>query len=206
MSNDQPTFRRTAAAASQERQSRWEVIAAIAADADEAGQSITGAATFFAAARAFEDAGVEYADTTIRDLCTLAKFDYESMPAQQKIFRRYGWTLVLPFAQHGFSPTAAADFLKTPRTRAEVNAHVSGSSGTKKPSPVMSFDQRCSEWVNHMNAVMTEGAMLAAEAEQNEKLVIGAHAEMALVIYRRLAERQLEAELRRFLEASEATR
>jgi hypothetical protein len=199
-------FKRTAQAASQERLSRWDVIAAIAADAAERELAITGAASFFAAGQAFEAAGVDYADSTIKSLCVLAKFDYEAMPKDRAIFRQYGWTVVLPFANAGYLPHAAAEFLKTPRTVGEVKAEISGRDKSPKPSPVMSFDQRCADWVNHMNAVMTEGAILAAEAEQNSKLVLGAHAEMALTIYRRLAERQLEAELRRFLEAREATR
>lgn len=60
-----------------------------------------------------------------------------------------------------------------------------------------SFDERCEAWVNRLNALMLEGAALVTEADR-KGLHPGAHAEMALVIYRRLAERQLDAELRAF--------
>ena len=193
------TFARTAQAASQERLSKWDVIEAIAADADDAGLPITGAQTQVSAAAAFTDAGLEYTPTYIKSLCTLAKFDWESTPEQRKIWRRNSQTNVLILAEAGWSQSAAAELLIVQRTQTEVRAEVQkyAKPSTRTRARAATFDDRCGDWVSQMNKVMMDGASLLEEAE-SEQYDLGPHAEMALSIYRRLAERQIDAEIARF--------
>lgn len=192
-------FTRTQNAAAAEKSTRWDLIEAIAADATDDGLAITGVASQLAAAAAFEAAGAEYTSGTIKKLCVLAKFDHESTVKQKKEWRRYGWTSVLPFARSGWSPEAAYDVLSGEmKTQTDVRAILAGSfEGPKSARP---FDERCARWIQHMNGVLMEGAALAEEAE-NKHLQLGPYAERAMSIYRQLAERQLDAELRGFLDS-----
>lgn len=74
-------------------------------------------------------------------------------------------------------------------------------SASDKPVPA-TFDAECGRWVNQLNTVFIKGARLAARAE-DENVELGAHASIALLIYQRLSERKLDAELRALLEESE---
>jgi hypothetical protein len=199
------TFSRTAQAAAQERLSKWDVIEAIAADADEAGVPITGGQAQVSAASAFTDAGLEYTPSYVKSLCVLAKYDWESTPAQRQLWRRNSTTNVLLMAVAGWSQSAAADYLMDDRSSNEVRAEVRKYAEPSKRTQARAatFDDRCGDWVAQMNKVMMAGASLLDEAE-SEQYELGPHAEMAMAIYRRLAERQLEAEIHRFFESQEA--
>ena len=189
------TFTRTAQAAGKDRQSRWELIEAIAIDATDNGVPITSLASIIAAKSALEQAGAEYADMTIKHLCLVAKFDHESTPRQRKEWRRYGWTAIGRVVNAGLSQEAAYSLLSGDRkTVAEIQDMLRSNVTPERRRTEPPFDLRCARWVQHMNALMMEGAGLVAESEQTEGIVIGGHAALALSIYRRLAERQLDAE------------
>ena len=192
-------FTRTEAAAKSDRLTKWDLIAAIAEDADEAGIAISGTESRIAAKSALAAAGSEYRDGTVSDLCVLAKFDYESTAAQRRIWRRYGWTSVREFAKAGWSQSAASQVLDGERkSRDEITAAL---STTRRPSgPKTSpFDERCSQWVQRVARLMHDGALLLEESEKVDAL--GGHAEMALMIYQKLADKYLDAELRQLLES-----
>jgi hypothetical protein len=199
------TFTRTAQAANQERLSKWDVIAAIAADADEAEIPITGGQSQVAAAAAFSDAGLDYTPAYITDLCTLAKYDWESTPKQRQVWRSNPPTNVLILAKAGWAQAAAAEVLIPKPTGSEIRAEIQkyAKTSNRTKARAATFDDRCADWVSHMNHVMMDGAGLLEEAE-TEQYQLGPHAEMALGIYRRLSERQLEAEIHRFFESQEA--
>lgn len=63
------------------------------------------------------------------------------------------------------------------------------------------FDERCAAWVTRADALLTDGARLANEAEASPSLRAGAHAVLALLIYERLTERQIDVEIRRILDS-----
>lgn len=71
----------------------------------------------------------------------------------------------------------------------------------KPPRVPPTFDDRCTKWVHRANKLLMDGARLADEAEApgHEH---AAHADIALVIYQRLTERQLDAEIRSLLDAA----
>ncbi len=66
-------------------------------------------------------------------------------------------------------------------------------------APTKSFDQRWAEWVNALNTVFIRGAKLIAEGE-DQNVELGGHAAVGRVMYERLTERKLDAELRSLLE------
>jgi hypothetical protein len=195
------TFTRTAEAVKAEKATRWDVISAIAADAAAEGLALTGAATQLATALAFEAAGVDYATGTVQQLCVVAKFDHESTVAQRKLWRTYGWSVVGLLAAAGETPESGYSLLH-PRhmSYGEVKAFIK-KNATTEPRHQASFDTRIAHWINDLNAVLMRGAAFLAEVEERE-LQPGGVAAMALEIYRRLAERQLDAELRQLLDES----
>lgn len=73
------------------------------------------------------------------------------------------------------------------------------------PAAEPSFDDRCRQWVTGMSKKMMEGAKLLAEADSMKEagtlVDLGAHAAMALMIYERISERHLDAEIRALLDA-----
>lgn len=150
-----------------------------------------------AAKAALDAAGSEYADSTVNGFCILAKFDYESTSSQRAIWRRYGTSVPLQFAMAGWSQSAAADFLRGDR-KSYKDARAAVSTTAKPRSSARPFDERCSQWVQRANKLMMDGAELLAESET--LTTVGSQAEMALMIYQRLAERHMDAEIRRFFE------
>lgn len=193
-----PTFTRTAKAAQSDRLTKWDLIAAIAEDAADAGVPISGAESVLAAKAALDGAGDEYADSTVKNLCHVAKFDYESTAAHRRIWRRYGWSTVRDVVGAGWSQEAAADLLDGDRKRrAEVREAVAKSrcAGTPKPTD---FDAECARWIHQLNKVLMDGARLATKAEAQP--ILTAHAQMAVAIYQNIAERELDREIRRLLE------
>jgi hypothetical protein len=198
-----PTFKRTAKAAQSDRLTKWDLIAAIAEDADDAGVPITGAESVLAAKAALDGAGSEYADKTVKALCIVAKFDHESSAEHRRIWRRYGWSSVATVAQAGWSPEAAADLLDGEKKgRPDILAAVAGRRGpASRPEP--DFDAECARWIHQLNKVLIDGARLATKAEGQP--ILTAHAQMAVAIYQNIAERELDREVRQLLE-SEAPR
>lgn len=196
-------FKRTAAAAQRDKQSKWDVIQSIAEDASEAGLPIVGIESRTEARKALKAAGHEHEDNTVRDLCLVAKFDHESTPAQRKTWRRYGWTIPHQFAKRGWSQEAAEKHLVGPGllSKSEAVAIASGKNADDDtPEVEKPLDERWTSWVQRLSTLMTEGAKLAAETDDTG-LVLGGYAALARELYDRLAERQIDAEYRQLLEA-----
>lgn len=150
-----------------------------------------------AAKAALDAAGSEYADATITSLCLVAKFDWESTSTQRAVWRRYGWSIPARFARAGYSQSAAAEFLRGERkTAREVVEYIRPRNGVGAIGKA--FDDRCAQWVQRANKLMMDGAELFAESETMTN--VASQAEMALMIYQRLAERHMDAEIRRFFE------
>lgn len=201
MAGKKVKFSRTEAAAKSDRLTKWDLIAAIAEDAVDADIAISGAESIVAAATAFAVAGSEYADATVKSMCMLAKFDYESTAQQRKVWRRYPWSNVREVVAAGWSPSAAASLLDgDKKTRDEILKALKPTRKGAQSAP--GFDARCAQWVQRANKLMMEGADLMAEAGTLES--VGSHAEMALAIYAALAERHMDAEIRRFFETEAA--
>ena len=100
-------FSRTKAAAATDKRSRWDLVAAIAEDAIDAGVPITSTASVSAAKDALDAVGLEMAPDTVRNLSCLAKFDHESTDRQRQEWRRYGTSIVQIVADAGLSQEAA---------------------------------------------------------------------------------------------------
>lgn len=195
-----PTFTRTAEAARAEQRTKWELIEALATDATAAGLPITSLAAVTAAGRAFEEAGADYTSSTVRDLAAVAKFDTESTPEQRLTWRRYGWTLLRVVAKSGTSPAEAHELLAGDRlTRAQVVAAVGNGPGTTDEQPEPDIDTLAENWLKRAHAVMADGAALAARVDR-EAVVLGGYAAVALELYRRMSESQIDAELRQLLD------
>lgn len=193
-------FSRTETIAKSDRLTKWELIAAIAEDADEAGIPISGIESRLAAKVALDIAGSEYSDSTVASLCLVAKYDYESTAAQRRLWRRYGWTAVREFAKAGWSQSAAAEVLDGEhKGRIDINAVLATTrKGPGAPKGVP-FDDRCAQWVHRAAKLMMDGANLMAEAETVNAL--GSHSELMLMIYQRMSDRHLDIEIKRLLDA-----
>lgn len=190
-------FKRTARAAHSERLSKWDLIAAIAEDAVEADLPITGIDSILEAKRALDAAGNEYADNTIKSLCFLAKFDYESDAPQREVWRRYGWATVVEVAKAGWTPEAGVDLLDGERkSHREVRAALVASSDVATGKPA-SFDDRCAEWVGRLLKVLMDGRALATEAEGVDS--VGSQAALALHYLAAINDKVTDAELRQIL-------
>jgi hypothetical protein len=190
-------YRRTQTAAKEDRLSRWHLIEAIAKDADEADLAITGIDSRLAAKDACEAAGLELADHTIKALCTTAKFDFESTVKQRRIWRRYGWSIVMSVANAGWSPEAAADLLGDEHlSQREVLVALGRRIDSTAQLPL---DDAWAAWGNQFQTLMIHGARLAERTEKHRGK-LGAHAELFFMFYQRFTERQIDAELRQMLE------
>lgn len=196
-------FTRTERAASVDKQSRWDLIAAIAEDAVDNGVPITGGESQAATTRALENAGMELASSTVKELTVVAKFDHESMPGQRKVWRRYGWTIVSPLARAGYSPSAAAAYLDTPelRTWAEVKAEVRGLGGAH-PQDDPDLNEAWGAWLTRAHALLADGAALD-QRTADEMTELDAEAGFARVVYQRMDERNFDTQLRKVLEGGE---
>lgn len=195
-----PKFTRTAQAAKSDRLTKWDLIAAIAEDATEVGLPITGIHAVLAAKTALDAAGNEYADSTVKNLCVVAKFDHESTRAQRTVWRRYGWSVLRALAAAGWTQEAAADLLSGERmswrdVRHAVSPARSGATPDEQTAP---FDDRCAAAVTRLYKVLREFAALTSEAE--ELSAVGAHSRMALGLYQAINERVIDAEYRHLIE------
>lgn len=196
-------FTRTERAASVDKQSRWDLIAAIAEDADANGVPITGGESQAATTRALESAGLELASGTVQKLTVAAKFDWESMPDQRKVWRRYGWSLVMELAKAGYSQSAAEAFLDVPdrRTKADVQAEIARS---REPVPQAEpeLNEAWAAWLTRAHALLADGAALD-QRTADEMTELDAEAGFARVVYQRMDERNFDTQLRKVLEGGE---
>jgi hypothetical protein len=191
-------FRNTEQAAKTDRLSKWELIEAIAVDADENGLPICGVDTAIAAKQALDKAKHHHADTTVTNLCMVAKFDYESTAAQRRVWRRYGWTAIRLVAGAGWSQEHAAEFLGDDKvTWLDIEAKVRGSSRSTTELPL---GEAWEKWLNKMGTVLTEGAHLATRTAEETSVELSGHAAMAHMFYEHLSERAIDAELRQLFE------
>lgn len=199
-----PKFSRTEKAAKNDRLTKWDLIAAIAEDADEARLPITGAESVVAARAALDAAGNEYADATVRTLCLVAKFDHESTAAQRKVWRSYGWSLLGEVAKSGWSQEQAAEFLGGERRSWDDIRRAVRS--TKRPNigadTAASFDDRCADWVQRANKLLMDGSKLVEEADTAYHL--GSHARFVVMLMQRFSESHIDTELRQILETEAA--
>lgn len=201
-----PEFTRTEKAAAVDKLSRWDLIAAIAEDADDAGVPITGGESQAATTRALEKVGMELASSTVKQLTVVAKFDWESMPDQRKVWRRYGWSVVDVLAESGFSPSAAAEFLDVPnrRTFAETKAEARRLAKTTdeddRDRPDLS--EAWAAWLTRAHALLADGAALEQRTE-DEHPELDAEAGFARVAFQRMNERNFDTQLRAILDGGE---
>ena len=196
------TFDRTEAAAKTDKQSKWDVIEAIALDAVDADFPITGADSCIAAKEAFERAGDEHADDTIRSLTLVSKIDYESSPKRRKIWRRYGWTCIREVAEAGWSQERAEALLQgVHKTRREIQAKVRTE---RVPPGVLDINEAWHDVAGKFSALLFDMARLA-ERTETEGLELDAHSALAYELYHRIAEKQIDAEYRALVEAEAPT-
>lgn len=198
-----PEFTRTEKAAAVDKLSRWDLIAAIAEDADTAGVPITGGESQAATTRALERAGLELASRTVKHLTVVAKFDWESMPEQRKVWRRYGWSSVMYFANAGYSPSAAEAFLDVPdlRTRAEIEAELrSGLPVGQNDQPEL--NEAWAAWLTRAHALLADGVILDQRTEE-EHADLDEEAGFARVMFQRMNERNFDTQLRQVLDGGE---
>jgi len=201
-------YRNTQAAAKSNRTEPWALIAAIAIDAHENGELVGSLESRLAAKEAMDAEGLEYKDETIKHLCVLSQFDYDSTPAQRKIWRRYGWTSVHILASSGWTQAHAASFLDSEkrRTLREVQARAGRKVASNEAPSVFEYTparlDRCwADWANKLTTLMMRGAELAEASEAHEGVEWSAHASIAQMVYGRIVERQLDAEIRDLLES-----
>lgn len=196
-----PEFTRTAKAAAVDKLSRWDLIAAIAEDADANGVPITGGESQAATTRALENAGLELGSASVKHLTITAKFDWESMPEQRQVWRRYGWTIVRQLAGAGYSPSAAAAFLDGPnlRTRAEVQAELSkGLPGDQDTLPEL--NGAWAAWLTRAHALLADGVDLDQRTDEEHADPLDAEAGFARVMFQRMNERHFDTQLRQVLD------
>lgn len=196
-------FSRTKAAAATDKRSRWDLVAAIAEDAIDAGVPITSTASVSAAKDALDAVGLEMAPDTVRNLSCLAKFDHESTDRQRQEWRRYGTSIVQRISDAGWSQEAAFDLLSGPRrlTWAQVGEAIKASSPSARTPADGPPDINAvlHKRLHEINAWFTNMAQDADRAEDEGGL--DAYSEAVLEIYRALAERRIDAELRSLLDA-----
>lgn len=194
-----PKFKRTYTAAQVEIQSEWDLIEAIAEDAAEENLPITGLDSVLAAKSACEAAGKSVTDETVKALCIVAKFDADSTTKQRRVWRRYGWTAIRTVARRGLSQEAAYEMLAgSHKTVREIERAIPPSRVHVYPKPL---PERWLAWAAEMNRVMMRGTQLAAETDA-AGLDLDGDAAFAAIIYDRITERKIDAELRELLEQS----
>ncbi len=196
------TFQSTFLAGMQDRESRWDLIEAIANDAASLNLPITGVRALVATKEALEQAGCDYSMGTVKQLSVTAKLYDNGSDEQKTIFATYGWTIVRDLAKAGWTPADAANLLGSEhRTRAYVasairNVRGPGTPEEVKPEPPL--DVAWEAWLNKINGVLMEGGRLA---ERSEGVVLGGYSGFAQLLYQRITERQLDAELREFFDS-----
>lgn len=198
-------FERTVKAFLAEEGSLWQVVDALVEEMPGhcSGEDLTGCQRSLAAA------GIDKSTATIADYRVVGQFVERSTPSQSAAFRSQSVTTITVFAQRGASQEMAlAELRKFQKTTGRQRmpraaARSLFESGRARPAgpSAPSFDERCAAWVQQANKLMMDGARLAEEADG--AVVLSGHAELALTIYKRMTERQLDAEIRQLLETED---
>jgi hypothetical protein len=199
-------FTRTQQAAQTEKQSKWDLIEAIALDAVDNGVDISSVESQVGAYKACAAAGNEHADPTIRSLCVVAKFDYESSAGQRRTWRKYGWSVVAEVAKAGWSQDAASAFLAgRQRSQREVRAEIEKKArqGSRRPSFPQDPNEFWHKWITHLDRELARAAEAIDHYGATDDL--DPHSALAVLIYERITENKIDAELRDLIEA-ETTR
>jgi hypothetical protein len=188
-------FARTQAAAATEKLSRWDLVAAIADDAVDAGLPISSGQSAVAAKAALDAVGLEMTPGTVHNLTVLAKFDHESTDRQRQEWRRYGTSIVEKVANAGWSQEAAFDLLAAPRRRTvtEVRHALTESRQNVLPDPpdINEVGHKLLHGIG--NWFMDEAKFVErAEAEGG----LDAYSASVVELYHLLPEKRLDAELR----------
>lgn len=188
-------FARTKAAANVDKLSRWDLVAAIAEDAIDAGLPITSGASVVAAKDALDAVGLEMSPDSVRDLSCVAKFDHESTERQRQEWRRYGTSIVQEVAKAGWSQEAAYDLLAAPErlTKAQVRQAVKGSNGagTIEPPDINEVGHKLLHAIGNW---FMDAAKFVERAEAEGGL--DAYSASVVELYHILTEKRLDAELR----------
>lgn len=198
-------FSRTKAAANADKRSRWDLVAAIAEDAIDAGVPITSTASVTAAKEALDAVGLEMTPDSVKNLSCLAKFDHESTDRQRQEWRRYGTSVVREVALAGWSQEAAFDLLARPKrvTRSEVRiALKAGNAGVTQHGAAPDINEQGHRLLSQINAWFTDMAKFADRAEAEGGL--DSYSAAVLETYHALTEKRIDAELRQILEAEAA--
>ncbi len=196
-------FKSTFLTGMQDRESRWDLIAAIANDAASLNLPITGVRALVATKEALEQAGCDYSMGTVKNLAVTAKLYDNGSTEQKTIFETYGWTIVRDLAKAGWTPADAANLLGSKhRTRADVASAIRAARdpGVPEPKPEPPLGDAWRAWLNKINGDLIEGARLA-ERSDTEDAVLDTYSAFAQLIYQRITERKLDAELREFFDS-----
>lgn len=190
-------FTLTQQAARNDKNSRWELIAAIAEDAVAAGLPITSGDSMLAAQQAAASVGLELAAGTVAKMAITAKFDHESTPRQREEWRRYGHRAVQELAVSGWSQDDAYELLHVQkrRTVAEVRHAIREATVHVDPEP-RDLNELMHRLLHDIDKWFTDMAKAADRAEAEGGLDM--HSAMTLAIYQSLTEKRIDAELRQF--------
>lgn len=198
-------FSRTEEAAKNEKQSKWALIEAIADDAVDNGVKIASVESQIEARKACFAAGNEHADETVRSLCVVAEFDRESNPGQRRTWRSYGWSIIAEVAKAGWSQERASAFLAgTRRSQREVRAEIAkrAEGGSRRPGFPQDPNEFWHKWVSRIDRDLA----LAAEAMEfyGDTEDLDSHSVLAALVYERITESKIDAELRELIDAEKA--
>lgn len=188
-------FARTKAAANVDKLSRWDLVAAIADDAVDAGLPISSGQSAVAAKAALDAVGLEMTPGTVHNLTVLAKFDHESTDRQRQEWRRYGTSIVEKVANAGWSQEAAFDLLAAPRRRTvtEVRHALTESRQNVLPDPP-DINEVGHKLLHGIGNWFMDAAQFADRAEVEGGL--DAYSASVVELYHILTEKRLDAELR----------
>lgn len=194
-------FARTKAAANTEKLSRWDLVAAIAEDAIDAGLPISSSASAVAAKEALDGVGLEMTPGSVLNLTVLAKFDHESTERQRQEWRRYGTSVVRELAKAGWSQEAAFDLLAAPKrlTVAEVNHAIKGAKDHVVLVPPI--NEVGHKLLHAIGNWFMDAAQFADRAEAEGGL--DAYSASVVELYQILTEKRLDAELRQMMDAEQ---
>lgn len=198
-------FVRTQEAASQDKKSRWDLVAAIAEDAIDAGIPISSADSMLATQKAASAVGLELSGSTVSHLAVLAKFDHESTDRQRQEWRRYGTSVVKEVVLAGWSQEAAFDLLSKPQrmTQAQVRHAVKSASNVVNDVGTSDLNASLHSALNELSRWFRTVAALSERADA-EDVELDAHASMCILMYQRMAEKRIDAELRQLFEEEAA--
>jgi hypothetical protein len=105
------------------------------------------------------------------------------------------------------SSSSARAVLADPEVRAAAKAAIweieAEAQSYERQIPVRTLNDQWHDWLNRANTLFTNGARLASETE-SVSVELDAHAAAARVLYDRLVERQIDAEIRAFMDAEVA--